>query len=52
MFAPNVPCAWKYFWPHPMELLGDIGQIEACFDLFGDNVNLDPRGALFALNMQ
>jgi hypothetical protein len=39
----NVTCAWKYFWPHPMELLGDIGQMEAHFGLFGDNVDLDAR---------
>jgi hypothetical protein len=35
--------AWKSFWPHPMELLGDVGQMEACYSLFGDNVNLDAR---------
>jgi hypothetical protein len=35
--------AWKSFSPHPMELLGDMGQMEACFSLFGDNVNLDMR---------
>jgi hypothetical protein len=35
--------AWISFWPHPMELLGDVGQMEACFSLFGDNVNLDAR---------
>jgi hypothetical protein len=22
---------------------GDVGQIEACFGLFGDNINLDAR---------
>jgi hypothetical protein len=35
--------AWKSFWPHPMELLGDVGRMEARFSLFGDNVNLDVR---------
>jgi hypothetical protein len=25
----------------PMELLGDVGQMEARFGLFGDRVNLD-----------
>ena len=28
---------------HPMELLGDVGQIEACFGPFGDSVNLNLR---------
>jgi hypothetical protein len=28
---------------HPMELLGDIGQVEACFGPFGDSVNLGAR---------
>jgi hypothetical protein len=40
-FAPDVPRAWKSFWSHPMELLGDVGQMEARFSLFGDNVNQD-----------
>jgi hypothetical protein len=26
-----------------MELLGDVGHVEACFGLFGDSVNLDIR---------
>jgi hypothetical protein len=26
-----------------MELLGDMGQVEARFDTFGDSVNLDAR---------
>jgi hypothetical protein len=26
-----------------MELLGDVGQVEACFGLFGHCVNLDAR---------
>jgi hypothetical protein len=34
---------WKSFWAHLMEPLGDLGQIEACFDLFGHSVNLDAR---------
>jgi hypothetical protein len=42
-FVPNVPRALKYFWAHLMELLGDFGQVEAHFDTFGDNVNLDAR---------
>ena len=31
------------FRTHPMELLGDVGQIEACLDPFGDSVNLTAR---------
>jgi hypothetical protein len=42
-FAPNAPRAWKSFWPHPMDLLGGMGQMEARFGLFGDSVNLDAR---------
>jgi hypothetical protein len=37
----NIPRAWKSFWPHPMDHLGDVGQIEGNFGLFGDSVNLD-----------
>ena len=40
MVAPNVPRARKSFWAHPILLLGDIGQEEACFGLFADSVNL------------
>ena len=28
---------------HPMELLGDVGHVEAHFGLFGDSANLDAR---------
>jgi hypothetical protein len=28
-----------------MELLGDVGQVEACLDPFGDSVNHDARQA-------
>jgi hypothetical protein len=28
---------------HPMVLLGDEAQVEACFVLFGDSANLDTR---------
>ena len=33
-FAPNVPRAQKSFWAHPIILLGNIGQEEACFGSF------------------
>ena len=39
-FAPNVPQAQKLFWMHPMELLGDVGHVEPCFDPFGDSVSV------------
>ena len=42
-FAPKVPQEWKSFWAHPMVLLGDVGQVEACFGPLGDSVNLDAR---------
>jgi hypothetical protein len=38
-----VQLAQKSFWPYLMEVLGDVGQAEAHFDLFGDSVNLSPR---------
>jgi hypothetical protein len=41
--VPNVPRALKSFWAHPMEPLGDKGQVEARFDTFGDSVNVDTR---------
>ena len=31
------------FWTHPMVLLGDEGQVEARFGLFGDIANPDAR---------
>jgi hypothetical protein len=34
-----------------MELLGDAGQVEDCFDLDGDGVNLGEIGARFASNV-
>jgi hypothetical protein len=36
-----VQQAQKLFWAHPMELVGDVGQVEAGFNLFGDSVNLN-----------
>jgi hypothetical protein len=35
--------AQKSLWAHLMELLGDMGHVEACFSSFGDNVNLIAR---------
>jgi hypothetical protein len=42
-FAPNVPKAQKSFWTHPMVLLGDEAQVDACFGLFEDSAFLDAR---------
>jgi hypothetical protein len=42
-FAPNIQKAQQSFWAHPMELLGDVGQVEAHFILFGDSFNLSAR---------
>jgi hypothetical protein len=39
----NVTWALKSFQAHLMELLGDVGQVEARFGTFGDSVNLDAR---------
>jgi hypothetical protein len=43
MVCTDVPYACKLFWAHPIELLGDVGQVEAHFGLFGDSVNLSVR---------
>ena len=51
-YAPNVPLAQKSFWTHPMEplgdvgqveLLGDVGHVESHFILFGDSVSVGAR---------
>jgi hypothetical protein len=42
-FVSNVQLAQKSLWAHLMELLGDVGQVEAHFGPFGDNVNLGAR---------
>jgi hypothetical protein len=42
-FAPNVPWAWKLLWAHPMVLLCNVCQVEACIGPFRGNVNLSAR---------
>ena len=37
-FTVNLPYAWKSFWTHPIELLGDVGHGESHFGPFGDSV--------------
>jgi hypothetical protein len=41
--VPNVPLAQKSFLTHPMVLLVDKAQVEACLGPFGDSANLDAR---------
>jgi hypothetical protein len=42
-FALNVLQARKSFWTHSMELLGDVGDLESRFGLFGDSVSFGAR---------
>jgi hypothetical protein len=37
----NIPKAQKSFWTHPMELLGDVVNVECRFDPFRDSVSVD-----------
>jgi hypothetical protein len=39
----NVPQAWKSFWTHTMELLGNVGNVESYVVAFGGTDNLDAR---------
>jgi hypothetical protein len=39
----KVPLEWKSFWAHLVDLLGDVGQVKACFSPLGDAVNLGAR---------
>jgi hypothetical protein len=41
--VPNIPLVLKSFLTHPMVLLGDKAQVEACLGPFGDSANLDAR---------
>jgi len=38
-----VSVAQKSFWTHPMELQGDMDNMESCFGPFGDNVSFGAR---------
>ena len=42
-FLANVPLAWKLFWTHPMELLGNVGHVESRFRPFEDSVSVGAR---------
>jgi hypothetical protein len=35
--------AWRSFWAHLIELLNDVGQVEAHLGPFGESVNLGER---------
>jgi hypothetical protein len=35
--------ARKSFWPHPMELPGDVGRVECRYGLFGNGVSVGVR---------
>jgi hypothetical protein len=43
MICDECTIGMEIFRAHPMELLGDKGQVEACFGTFGDSVNLSAR---------
>ena len=38
-----VPSAWKSFWTHVLELLGDVVHVESRFSLFGYSVSVGAR---------
>jgi hypothetical protein len=42
-FALNIPQAQKSFWTHPIEHLGDVGQVESHFGPFRDIVSIGVR---------
>jgi hypothetical protein len=39
----HVPEAWKSFWTHWMEHLGDVSHVESRFGPFGDSVSVGAR---------
>jgi hypothetical protein len=42
--VPNVPqYQRKWFWTHPMELQGDMGNVKSRFGPFGDSVGVGAR---------
>jgi hypothetical protein len=41
--VPNAPLALNSLWADQIVLLGGVDQVEDCFSLFGDSVNLDAR---------
>jgi hypothetical protein len=43
IFEPIMSSSQEIFSAHPMVFLGDVGQVEARFGLFGDSINLKAR---------
>jgi hypothetical protein len=43
MVCIEMQLAQKLLWGHPMELLSDVGEVEARFSPFGDGVILSAR---------
>jgi hypothetical protein len=43
MVCADVPYAYKSFWAHLIELLSDVGHLEAHFGLYRDSVNISAR---------
>ena len=41
--APNKTLTRKSFWTYPMELQGDVGNVESLFGSFGDSVGVGAR---------
>jgi hypothetical protein len=42
-FVPSIPQPQNSFWTHPMELQGDVGQVESRFGPFRDSVGVSTR---------
>jgi hypothetical protein len=43
MVCAECTIGLEFVWTHPMELLGDVGHGESCFNLFGDGVCVGAR---------
>jgi hypothetical protein len=43
LVCPEIPHAQKSFWPHPMELLCEVGHVLSHFNLFGDSASISAR---------
>ena len=41
--CPEGTIRSEIIWINPMELLGDVGHVEPCFDPFGDSVSVGAR---------
>ena len=41
--CPERTIGSEIIWINPMELLGDVGHVEPCFDSFGDSVSAVAR---------